>query len=248
MRRGQRHRMHLALEIPFGRGRHRRAAGAVIGDDLALALRLDQRKAVAADAGRLRLDHAEQRAGRHRRVRRGAAGAQHLDRGQRRSGCEVATIAFWAWTVERPAKWKFLMRSLARLGVCLGRRHRAPRAGPGFMAYSIPGWAMLAYQGLWLPALGIRCPLCGFPLPGRLINGRHAATRSPPSINSPRCRISGSCASRCARSAGSGLKGSVLLAHEGINGTLAGSARDRRVRRTNCSTARCSAAGSTISN
>src|ERR1700712_2124320 len=27
------------------------------------------------------------------------------------SGCEVATMAFWAWTVERPAKWKFLMRS-----------------------------------------------------------------------------------------------------------------------------------------
>src|SRR6266404_3812823 len=26
------------------------------------------------------------------------------------AGCEVATIAFWAWTVERPAKWKFLIR------------------------------------------------------------------------------------------------------------------------------------------
>src|SRR5215216_4787377 len=24
-------------------------------------------------------------------------------------GCDVATIAFWAWTVERPAKWKFLI-------------------------------------------------------------------------------------------------------------------------------------------
>ncbi len=30
------------------------------------------------------------------------------------AGCEVATIAFWAWTVDRPAKWKFLMK-LARL-------------------------------------------------------------------------------------------------------------------------------------
>ena len=40
MRRGQRHRVDLALEIPFGLRRHRRAAGAVIGDDLALALRL----------------------------------------------------------------------------------------------------------------------------------------------------------------------------------------------------------------
>src|SRR5258706_10816066 len=25
------------------------------------------------------------------------------------SGCDVATIAFWAWTVDRPARWKFLM-------------------------------------------------------------------------------------------------------------------------------------------
>ena len=28
------------------------------------------------------------------------------------SGCEVATIAFWAWTVDRPAKWKFLIAEL----------------------------------------------------------------------------------------------------------------------------------------
>src|SRR5260370_6117618 len=27
------------------------------------------------------------------------------------SGCDVATIAFWAWTVDRPARWKFLMPS-----------------------------------------------------------------------------------------------------------------------------------------
>src|SRR5438067_7525516 len=27
------------------------------------------------------------------------------------SGCDVATMAFSAWTVERPAKWKFLMRN-----------------------------------------------------------------------------------------------------------------------------------------
>ena len=83
MRRGQRHRIDLALEIPFGRRGHRRAAGAVIGDDLALALRLNQRKTIAADAGRLRLDDPEQRAGRDRGVRRGAAGTHHLDRRQR---------------------------------------------------------------------------------------------------------------------------------------------------------------------
>ena len=84
MGRGQRHRVDLALQIPFGRGRHRRAAGAVIGDDLALALRLDQRKAIAADAGRLRLDHPEQRAGRDRGVRRRAARPHHVD-GDKRS-------------------------------------------------------------------------------------------------------------------------------------------------------------------
>ena len=80
MRRGQRDRMDLALEIPVGRRGLRRPAGAVIGHDLALALGLDQREAIAADAGGLRLDHAEQRAGRHRGVRGGAAGTQHLDR------------------------------------------------------------------------------------------------------------------------------------------------------------------------
>ena len=49
--------------------------------------------------------------------------------------------------------------------------------------------------------------------------------------------------------AGLGLKGSVLLAHEGINGTVAGS--DEAIdalRRRIAATAPCSAAGSTISN
>src|ERR1700732_1914394 len=27
------------------------------------------------------------------------------------SGCDVATMAFWAWTVDRPARWKFLIPS-----------------------------------------------------------------------------------------------------------------------------------------
>ncbi len=48
--------------------------------------------------------------------------------------------------------------------------------------------------------------------------------------------------------AGLGLKGSVLLAHEGINGTLAGEAEAiGDVGRANCAAATCSAAGSTIS-
>ena len=49
--------------------------------------------------------------------------------------------------------------------------------------------------------------------------------------------------------AGLGLKGSVLLAHEGINGTLAGERRRPSASwSANCATAACSAAGSTISN
>ena len=107
-------------------GRLRRAARAVIGHDLALALRLDQRETVAADAGRLRLDHAEQRAGRHRRVRRRAAGPQHLDRrpappadarsppsrsgrgpstGRRdgNSSCQIAHFWSFCWVARRSA-------------------------------------------------------------------------------------------------------------------------------------------------
>ena len=161
MRRGQRHRVDLALEIPFGRRRHRRAAGAVIGDDLALALRLDQRKAVAADAGGLRLDHAEQRAGRHRGVRGRAAGAQHVDGVSAASGCDVATIAFWAWTVDRPAKWKFLIASAffsaffghpagrASGGFTDGSWHIHPRRGNGWHARGSSQRQCAEYAGLY---------------------------------------------------------------------------------------------------
>ncbi|MHC2409549.1 hypothetical protein ACVJGC_002140 [Bradyrhizobium diazoefficiens] len=83
VRRGQRHGRDLALEIPVGIRRLRCPAGAVIGDDLAFTARLDQREAVAADAGRLRLDHAEHGRAGHSRVHCRAALAQHLDRGQR---------------------------------------------------------------------------------------------------------------------------------------------------------------------
>src|SRR5258707_15366783 len=41
------------------------------------------------------------------------------------AGFEVATIAFWAWTVERPAKWKFLIGkaffSAFSASACVGR-------------------------------------------------------------------------------------------------------------------------------
>ena len=86
MRRGQRHRVDLAFQIPFDIGRHRRAARAVIGHDLALAPRLDQRETIAADAGGLRLDHREQAGGRDRSVRCRAARTHHIDRHQCRCG------------------------------------------------------------------------------------------------------------------------------------------------------------------
>jgi hypothetical protein len=63
------------------------------------------------------------------------------------SGCDVATIAFWAWTVERPAKWKFLIAS-AFFSAFLG----VPRGASGgfhrrFFGIFIPGWAMAGMPG-----------------------------------------------------------------------------------------------------
>jgi hypothetical protein len=61
------------------------------------------------------------------------------------AGCEVATIAFWAWTVERPAKWKFLIGKLSF------QRFRHPAGvGRGLMkgvlGIFIGGWAMVVCQ------------------------------------------------------------------------------------------------------
>jgi hypothetical protein len=63
------------------------------------------------------------------------------------AGCEVATIAFWAWTVERPAKWKFLIRKAFfstfvqrflgpgfRRGLSDGSWHIRPGQGNGWYA------------------------------------------------------------------------------------------------------------------
>ena len=36
------------------------------------------------------------------------------------SGCEVAIIPFWEWTVDRPAKWKFLIRNRSLFSSLLG--------------------------------------------------------------------------------------------------------------------------------
>ena len=111
VRRGQRDRIHIALEIPFRRRRLRCAARAVIGNDLALALRLDQREAIAANAGRLRFDHREQRGSRDRRIRSRPSGFSTSMAASAACGWDVATMAFWEWTVDRPARWKFLMRN-----------------------------------------------------------------------------------------------------------------------------------------
>src|SRR5215470_12583690 len=45
------------------------------------------------------------------------------------SGCEVATIAFWAWTVDRPAKWKLLIAGVALLIVVRRVGSHAGKAG-----------------------------------------------------------------------------------------------------------------------
>src|SRR5205823_3079384 len=65
------------------------------------------------------------------------------------SGCDVATMAFWAWTVERPAKWKFLIARAffsAFLHNFLGTPRGGHRAGftDGSLAYSSPAGQWLA--------------------------------------------------------------------------------------------------------
>jgi hypothetical protein len=67
-----------ALEIPAELGRGRGPAGAVEGDRQSAGRGIED-EAVAADAGHVRLRHAQQRAGGDRRVDGVAAGAQHLD-------------------------------------------------------------------------------------------------------------------------------------------------------------------------
>jgi hypothetical protein len=64
------------------------------------------------------------------------------------SGCEVATIALVAWTVDLPGKWKFLIEFLALSGLCqaFGRSWRAVSEKPGLHDTIGPVGAMLAYQ------------------------------------------------------------------------------------------------------
>src|SRR5579872_259847 len=69
-------------------------------------------------------------------------------------GCEVATMPFWAWTVERPARWKFLIR--AHFGRCLAAIFAEMRA---FMTHScrLPQCLACQRMGAMLPLHG-GCP------------------------------------------------------------------------------------------
>src|SRR5687768_4955079 len=84
------------------------------------------------------------------------------------AGCEVATIAFWAWTVERPAKWKFLIRkaffsafSLATprvgRGLTVGSWHIHPGLGNGWYARDFTTRAGRQTQG-------VAADFAGFPI------------------------------------------------------------------------------------
>src|SRR5882724_2099152 len=74
-------------------------------------------------------------------------------------GCDVATMAFWAWTVERPAKWKFLITTafFLRFPASGCRSEARPRDYDtglryrGFLAYSSRAGQWLACQRIEQP-------------------------------------------------------------------------------------------------
>src|SRR5437879_804332 len=69
------------------------------------------------------------------------------------AGCDVATIAFWAWTVERPAKWKFLIASLS-----LWAYFWAPhRHGQVYLEVYLRFLAYSSRAGQWLACQGMTC-------------------------------------------------------------------------------------------
>src|SRR3546814_8654783 len=85
------------------------------------AARRVEHEAVAADAGRFRLDHALHREGRHRRVHGVAAGAQHV---QRRQGRQA--VGSRRHAVERSEEHTSELQSLMRLSYavfCLKKKH-----------------------------------------------------------------------------------------------------------------------------
>src|SRR3954468_19386349 len=86
-------------------------------------------------------------------------------------GCEVATIALVAWTVDLPGKWKFLIEFFALIGRMARMARRLGK--PGLHDTFRPAGAMLACQGNGCHPLGIELLVAGFPGWLRLLNGRH---------------------------------------------------------------------------
>ena len=99
-----------AIQEPFSVGGGGRTAGAVIGDDLVLALGRDQDEAIAADSGHGGLDDTERRGGGNGGIDCVAASAQRVDgnqgcQGVRSGGCaalrdhrgapRLAVVALW---------------------------------------------------------------------------------------------------------------------------------------------------------
>src|SRR6266699_4628740 len=55
-------------------------------------------------------------------------------------GCDVATMAFREWTVDRPGRWKFLMPGCSLLA--LFSAFFPPISGAGLHGTFLPRWAM----------------------------------------------------------------------------------------------------------
>ena len=79
MRAGQWDRGYCPIEIPVRARPHRRLSGAVVGDDAIGTAGSIEGESVAADAGRLRFDDAEESSRGNGRIRGSAAGSQHFD-------------------------------------------------------------------------------------------------------------------------------------------------------------------------
>ena len=124
----------------------RRAAASIVGRDLALALGLDQRKAIAANAGRLWLYHTQQRAAGDCGIRGRAARLQHLDR--RKRGHGVRGRHHRVHGVDRRAAGE-METPHAKLLIVLFSGSRGRR----YMTYSCPARQWLVYQ-TWPPRFG----------------------------------------------------------------------------------------------
>src|SRR5947199_7835463 len=102
------------------------------------------------------------------------------------SGWDVATIAFWAWTVDRPARWKFLMPILLALTLFFAAPCRCSCTARLKATWHIR--AGLGNARSRVAALQRRCrshflDAPGFPSAAVLIHRRACHTTLPRSIN-----------------------------------------------------------------